>query len=270
MDNNELSGHLSRIENDGYTVVPDAIDLGFIDTLLDDIDRLEQEQGIGPATNRFEGTATTRVYNLLAHSGPWVDVPVHPSVLPIVRGVLGRGCLVSSLSSISIGSGEVDQPIHADDQVIPVARPHGAAVCNSMWALTDFTDANGATRIVPGSHKLDHNPVYGDHYDSIPAEMSKGSVLVWHGSFWHGGGPNSTEDRRVGVAMNYCAGWVRQQENQQLGIPATTMADFTPQLRELCGLGVYNGLIGHIDKKTPADRLFGDDPSANLWDDDPA
>ena len=88
-----------------------------------------------------------------------------------------------------------------------------------MWALTDFTEANGATRIVPGSHLLDHSPNYGQDYDSIPAEMAKGSVLVWHGSLWHGGGANSTDERRVGIAMNYCAGYIRQQENQQLGIP---------------------------------------------------
>ncbi len=88
-----------------------------------------------------------------------------------------------------------------------------------MWALTDFTEANGATRIIPGTHLADHSPTTAEPYDSIPAEMPRGSVLVWHGSLWHGGGANTTDERRIGIAMNYCAGWVRQQENQQLGIP---------------------------------------------------
>ena len=70
-------------------------------------------------------------------------------------------------------------------------KPHAPTVCNSMWALTDFTEANGATRIIPGSHLADHSPDYGSRYDSIPAEMPKGSVLVWHGSLWHGGGANT-------------------------------------------------------------------------------
>ena len=86
-----------------------------------------------------------------------------------------------------------------------------------MWALTDFTEANGATRIIPGSHTRDPSPDYGKPYDSIPAEMPRGSVLIWHGSVWHGGGANTTSERRVGIAMNYCAGFVRQQKNQQLG-----------------------------------------------------
>ena len=141
-------------------------------------------------------------------------------MLPVVERVLDPGCLVSSLSSISIDPGETAQPIHADDQLIPLDKPHAPTVCNSMWALTDFTEANGATRIIPGSHLADASPDYGAPYDSIAAEMPKGSVLVWHGSLWHGGGANTTDERRVGIAMNYCAGWIRQQENQQLGIPA--------------------------------------------------
>ena len=97
------------------------------------------------------------------------------------------------LSSINIGAGEIAQPIHADDQLIPIPKPHPPTVCNSMWAITDFTEANGATRIMPGTHLYDHSPRYGKPYDSIAAEMAKGSVLMWHGSLWHGGGANTTQ-----------------------------------------------------------------------------
>ena len=75
--------------------------------------------------------------------------------------MLDPGCLISSLSSITILPGETAQPIHADDQLIPIPKPHLPTVCNSMWALTDFTEANGATRLVPGSHLSDHSPDYG-------------------------------------------------------------------------------------------------------------
>ena len=91
----------------------------------------------------------------------WQRVPVHEHVLPIVERVLDPGCLISSLSSIDILPGESAQPIHADDQLIPLPKPHPPTVCNSMWALTDFTEANGATRLVPGTHLLDHSPDYG-------------------------------------------------------------------------------------------------------------
>ena len=92
---------------------------------------------------------------------------MHPNVLPIIEGVLDPGCLISSLSSISIQPGETAQPIHADDQLIPIPKPHPPTVCNSMWALTDFTEANGATRLVPGTHLADHSPDYGADYESI-------------------------------------------------------------------------------------------------------
>jgi ectoine hydroxylase-related dioxygenase (phytanoyl-CoA dioxygenase family) len=194
-------------------------------------------------------------------------VAVHDHVLPIVEGVLDRGCLVSSLSSISILPGETAQPIHADDQLIPIPKPHVPTVCNSMWALTDFTEANGATRVIPRSHLADCSPDYGAPYDSVAAEMPKGSVLVWHGSLWHGGGANATDERRVGVAMNYCAGWIRQQENQQLGIPREVAARFSPRLRELCGYSIYNGLMGHINKHDPVEML-GDAPTTSMiWED---
>ena len=266
MASDELRSHLERIERDGYSVIEAVIEPSQADAVRDDIERLERELGIEPADNDFEGRSTRRVYNLLAHGTLYQEIPVHSRVLSVVEGVLDPGCLVSSLSSISIGPGESAQMIHADDQLIPLPKPHIATVCNSMWALTDFTEANGATRLVPGSHRRDHSPDMMKSYDSIAAEMPKGSVLVWHGSLWHGGGANRSGQQRVGIAMNYCAGWVRQQENQQLGIPRETARGFSPRLRELVGYGVYHNLIGHIDKRSPAELLGDDSSLRTVWD----
>jgi ectoine hydroxylase-related dioxygenase (phytanoyl-CoA dioxygenase family) len=249
--------HLARIERDGYTIIEDVFSSSEGNAILAEVDRLERELGIDFAANDFEGRHTKRVYNLLMYGRLFEEIPVHPGVLPVVEGVLDNGCLVSSLSSIAIHPGELAQPIHADDQLLPLPKPHVPTVCNTMWALTDFTDANGATRIIPGSHTRDHSPVYGSQHDSIPALMRRGSVLVWHGSLWHGGGANRSDAVRVGIAMNYCAGWVRQQENQQLGIPRAVARGFAPRLRELVGYGVYRGLIGHVDKRNP-DELLGE------------
>ena len=267
----DMTAHRQQLDSDGYTIVRDAIDLDLVNALFDDVERLQAELQRAPANNRFEGSHTTRTYNLLAHSEIWQQVPVHESVLPLVEYVLGKECLISSLASIAIGPGESAQVLHADDQVQPLAKPHIATVCNSMWALTDFTEENGATRLVPGSHQW-QNPDYKDgepEAETIAAEMSQGSVLIWHGSLWHGGGANTTSDEtRVGVAMNYCAGFIRQQENVQLGIPPEVMGTFSPELRELCGLGVYRGLTGNIDKRSPAEVFYGDPPSRQIWDND--
>ena len=259
--------HVAMIARDGYTIVRNAVEPDLLDELAEDLERLERIYEIVPSPNAFEGASTLRVYNLLALSPVWQRVPVHERILPVVEGVLDHGCLVSSLSSIRIMPGETAQPIHADDQLMPLTKPHVPTVCNTMWALTEFTDANGATRILPGTHLADHSPNYGEEYASIPAEMERGSVLVWHGSLWHGGGPNATDTDRVGIAMNYCGGWVRQQENQQLGIPVDVARTFPPRLRELVGYGVYNMLIGHINKHSPVEILDAAPHSAPMvWD----
>ncbi len=264
----DTATHVGRIAEQGYTIVEDAIEPDLVDALNEHLARLEQFLDVQPAPNSFEGHHTLRIYNLLAYGKLYEQVPVHDHVLPIVEGVLDPGCLVSSLSSIAILPGESAQPIHADDQLIPIPKPHPPTVCNSMWALTDFTDANGATRIIPGSHLADCSPDYGKPYDSVAAEMPKGSVLIWHGSLWHGGGANATGERRVGLAMNYCAGYIRQQENQQLGLPLATVKEFSPRLRELVGFGVYNMLIGHINKQSPDKLLLEPSNAGNtmVWD----
>jgi ectoine hydroxylase-related dioxygenase (phytanoyl-CoA dioxygenase family) len=267
LDESVVARHAEQVMEDGYTIVEGAIEASLCDEIADDLVRLEEDLGILPADNSFEGVRTTRIYNLLAHGPLYERIPVHPNVLPIVEQVLDPGLLVSSLSSISIGTDESAQPIHSDDQLIPLPKPHPPIICNTMWAITDFTEQNGATRLVPGTHLKDHSPDLSKRYDSIAAVMPKGSVLVWVGSLWHGGGANQTPDRRVGIAMNYCAGFMRQQENQQLGIPRRTVEHFSRRLQELVGYSIYNGLIGHIDKQHPGKMLLGANHPANLvWD----
>ena len=265
LDPDTLTAHARRIDRDGYTILERVIEPDLMATVADDLVRLEAFYGVTPSDNEFEGTKTVRIYNLLALGRLYEAIPVHACVLPVVEGVLDPGCLVSSLSSIAIGPGESAQPIHADDQLIPLTKPHVPTVCNTMWALTDFTEANGATRLVPGTHVQD-NPDFGGDYTSVPAEMARGSVLVWHGSLWHGGGANTTGRRRVGIACNYCAGYIRQQENQQLGIPREVAAGFDERLARLCGYGIYQGLIGHIDKHDPIDLLRGGASGGMVWD----
>lgn len=264
-DADGLADHRERLDRDGYTIVEGAISPDLIDALNDALDRLERELDARPAGNSFEGAHTVRLYNLLKYAEPFTRVPVHPAVLPIVEAVLGDGPLISSLSSIAIDPGESAQPIHADDQVIPLEKPHRPVICNSMWALTDFTEANGATRLVPGTHRKP-NPEYGGDYPTIAAEMPKGSVLIWDGALWHGGGANRSDRRRTGIAMNYCAGFIRQQENQQLGLDPALVRGFEPRLRELIGYGVYRGLIGHVEKHSPDQILTGQGDFRSIWD----
>lgn len=247
----KVADYLAEIESEGYTIISNVIDNDKVAVVRQDLERLERDLNITPHDNPFEGKDTVRIYNLLVHGSVFGEFAIHPTILPIVEGVLSSSCLISSLSSIAIRGGEAAQPIHADDQVIPLKKPHRAIVCNTMWAITDFTEENGATRIIPGSHKRDHNPAFGTKYESQAAEMKAGSVMIFNGSMWHGGGANQTDQRRVGVAMNYCAGYIRQQENQILGVPAELVKTMPKRLQELIGYSIYRGLIGHLNHGHP-------------------
>src|ERR1700691_3870982 len=171
LDESVVARHAEEVMEDGYTIVEAAIEASLCDEIADDLLRLEEELGILPADNSFEGSRTTRIYNLLAHGPLYERIPVHPNVLPIVEQVLDPGLLVSSLSSIAIGPDESAQLLHADDQLIPLPRPHPPIICNTMWAITDFTAENGATRLVPGTHRSTDIPELGASYETIPAEM---------------------------------------------------------------------------------------------------
>src|SRR5215831_9276775 len=138
----QIDEHAARVAEDGYTIVAGAIAPALVDGLIEELARLERQLGARPADNIFEGVRTVRIYNLLARGRIFEEAAEHDSVLPIVERLLDRGCLVSSLSSIAIGPGEAAQPLHADDQLIPLPRPHAPIVVNSMWALCDFTEEN--------------------------------------------------------------------------------------------------------------------------------
>jgi ectoine hydroxylase-related dioxygenase (phytanoyl-CoA dioxygenase family) len=249
----ELERHVARIDEQGYTIVEGAIEPELVAALVEAIRRIEGARGTAPRGNAAEGYATLRNYNLLAKDPIFQRMPVHANVVPIVERVLDRGCLLSGMTAIDMGPGEKPQPLHPDDIVMNVARPHVALMCVSMWALTDFTDANGGTRVVPGSHRFDHAPDLRKSYDTIPIEMPAGSVMVFHGSLWHGGGANRTAgDWRLGVNVQYCAGYIRPQQCAYLGIPREITRSFPDRLLELCGYSLYKGIMGHIDGESPA------------------
>jgi ectoine hydroxylase-related dioxygenase (phytanoyl-CoA dioxygenase family) len=260
-----MSDPLQRYREDGYVVLERVIEPDLIAELKAALARLEREGGFGFAETAFEGRRTVRIYNLLAHGEIFQRVPLHPGVLPVAEAILDEGLQLSSLSAITLAPGETAQTVHADSQLIPLPRPHPAIAVNALWALSDFTEANGATRVVPGSHLHDHAPEYGEPYDTIAAEMPVGSVMLFDSQLWHGGGANRTADRRWAVACYYCAGWVRQQENQQLGLPRELVAGFPRRLQELCGWSVYKGLYGHVDNRDPIEQLDRAPKAQMVW-----
>jgi len=251
----DFAEHEARVRRDGFTVLERLVPPATVAALVGAIDRVERERGLGYATTRFEGLRTLRINNLPALDDLFWQVPLQPEVLGLAERLLDRELLLHSLCSLVTAPGQEAQPVHEDTQLIPLPRPHPPIVVNAIWALTDFTARNGATRIVPGSHLLDRAPEYGRAHETVPAEMPAGSVMVFDSALWHGAGENAGDARRYALSCSYCAGWLRQQENYQLGVPRETAARFPRRLQELCGYGVYRGQFGHIDNHDPIELL---------------
>ena len=204
--------------------------------------------------NDFEGFATRRVYALFAKVRGFDELAVHPLLLGVLDEVLGHYQL-SGPVGIDIGPGESAQGLHRDDVVYPIPWPHQQVVLNTMWALDDFTADNGATVIVPGSHQT--SPMdRPDDAEAVPATMPAGSVMFYVGTVWHGGGTNHTDRRRLGVILEYCAAWLRAQENHVTAVPVELVKTLPPRLQELLGYNIFPPFLGYVDGRHPRRTLM--------------
>ena len=255
-----------QVVDEGYAILPEVVEPGLVRGLVDAIDCGLDELRVPFGDNVFLGERTRRIFNLLDRADVFAEVPVHPAVLPVVDGVLDPECLLSSLTAVEMGPGETDQPFHADDGSIGIPKPHGPITCTAIWALSDFTRDNGGTRVVPGSHRFGRRPQRGERPEFVQAEMPAGSVLVYHGSLWHGGGANLSGERRVAIISNYCAGFLRQEENQLLAVDRRRVVRFPPRLRTMLGYSTYRGLMGHVDRNNPAELVDPESETEMVWE----
>jgi len=205
--------------------------------------------------NDFEGFSTRRVYALFAKTRAFDDLAVHPLLLGVLDRVLGHYQL-SAPTGIQIGPGEKAQVLHRDQQIYPLPEDYPDVVLNTMWALDDFTADNGATRLVPGSHRwVGRQPA---EEETVQAVMPAGSVLFYLGKLWHGGGANRTSTPRLGVILEYVAAWLRPQENHVVAVPRETVAAMPERLQELLGFNIYPPFVGYVDGRHP--RRFIEEP----------
>ena len=186
---------------------------------------------------------------------------MHPLVLDAVRGILAHATSVQLhlTQMIAIGPGEPAQQIHRDQWAFDFFPfPRGYEVqCNTIWAMTDFTEANGATRVIPGSHRLEDRRQF-EVEDTEPAEMEAGSVLFYTGALYHGAGANVSDGVRYGLNVTYAVSWLRQEENQYLSCPFDVARTLPDDLLKLMGYARGAYALGYVDDlRDPLDVLRG-------------
>ena len=186
----------------------------------------------------FDGAGTNRFNQVLRASPGAAELVAHEWVVAVADEILLPHCAnytVGSMTAIEILPGEGSQALHRDDTIYPIDLAGLELQIGVMWAINDFTAENGATRVVPGSHRYLrswHLPNLGEW---LPAEMPSGSALFYLGSTWHGGGPNQSQSHRIGLINTYCLGWLRQESNQYFENPPHVARHFSPPLRALLG-----------------------------------
>ena len=235
---------------------------------VEQLDRIESELDLhiretAPGADEFTGHNTRRTGSLLARSPSFRDLAAHPVVIGALDRVLGDHATSYQLhltQVIEIGPGEPAQLVHRDQWAFDFFPfPAGFEVeCHTMWAMSEFTEENGATRVIPRSNKWE-DKLRPTNDQTVAAEMPKGSVLLYLGSLYHGGGANRSTEARRGINVGYTLSWLRQEENQYLACPPEVARELPESLARLAGYqrGAY--ALGYYgDLRDPIEAVHGE------------
>ena len=213
----------------------------------------------GPAGGSFAGAKTKRIGGIAAKSAAFHDMMTDTRMLALADHFLLPHCAayrIHGTQLMAVGPGESDQLLHRDETDwphFPPPKPH--LTVGAMLALSDFTEANGATRVAPGSNHWpqDRQP---EAHEIVQAAMPAGSALIYDGKVLHGAGANQSQTWRIGLWFAYALGWLRQYENQLLACPPDTARTMPVDVRRLLGYELHDSRPGQggVDAGDPARR----------------
>ncbi len=240
---------IGRLEHDGFVILEAVIGAGEVRALVDALAPFEAARP--PGRNEFEGLRSTRVYSLAGKGEAFLRLAEHPRVVEVLDRALMPNWLLSTFQSIRLRPGETPQPWHADDGFYHVPRPRARLAVSAIWALEDFRVDNGATEVLPGSHRWPAAEPPPGGRGALPAEMPAGSVLLFDGALLHRGGENRSAGTRLAISPQYCQPWLRPQESQLLIVPPAAAARCSPRARSMLGYSIHPPFIGQVDGMHP-------------------
>ncbi len=255
----------TALDDAGCCLIEGAAPVAVMDAIAAELAPFGDVGSVGASA--FEGFATTRIGAPLPRSPTFQSIATHPLVMAAGDHVLGHATSwrFSAAEYIDIGPGETPQRLHRDQWKYDMVDFDFEVELNGMWAITDFTEDNGATRVVPGSHRLGNTETL-HHDDTVPAEMAKGSLLLYTGSLYHGGGPNRTTERRAGLSLQHAVGWLTQSTNQFLECPPTQVSTWPDELLRFIGYAkTGNGLGYWRDSEDPLSAVHPDRTFDRGW-----
>jgi len=236
------------LAEDGAAIVDTLAPASVMDRAAEELQPYIAATGIG--RDDFAGRRTRRTGGLIARSETCRDLVMNPLVLSATQKLLAHAATfqIHLTQVITIEPGSPAQPIHRDQWVFDFFKfPKGFEVqLNTIWAMTDFTAQNGATRVIPKSHLFDDGLKF-EEKDTEPAEMAKGSALFYTGSVYHGGGANRSDTTRSGINLTYSLSWLRQEENQYLSVPFAVAETLPVELLRLMGYSYGGYALGYVD-----------------------
>ena len=242
----ESSAIVAAVQQDGAVILDNVLSDGFIAALREETDPYMEHTRNGE--DHFAGHHTTRTGGLLVRSAKCRELIEHQTILNPCNEFLAPYCERVQLhltQIIRIRPGETAQTIHRDRWAWGKHLSHLEPQFNTIWAITDFTSENGATQVVPGSTQWpDDQEIQPEQITQ--AEMKAGSVLVYSGSVFHGGGANTSDQDRIGINITYALGWLRQEENQYLSCPPELAKDLSPTLQGLAGYAMGQYALGYF------------------------
>ncbi len=246
---------LDAVRQDGAVIVKDAMCQALADQFHQETIKYINASPLGRG---FTGEFTTRTGALVARSAACRELVTRQQILAVVYDYLAPFCERVQLhltQVIRILPGQQAQILHRDRQAWGSFIPTNIEPqLNTIWAQTDFTRENGATRVVPGSHLWPYDR-RAEESDIGFAEMSRGSVLIYSGSVIHGGGTNTSNEERVGINITYSLGWLRQEENQFLSCPPDIARHLDPELQELLGYTMGSTACGYYSETLPSGEV---------------